>query len=170
LWFPKNDLQDSSSWSSPPLLFLRDIHSNLLFDNRYTETSSQSQVNVGSSGGLSSQGGVSHHQEPVPLSIPEVNHLFEASFVWDESSVSNVVVTVIPSHHRVTQQMLSHCQTFRDLKPMFVGSRLAEQSSLRSQQSIVVNVEDSLLRTEMTRLESQEEDAPECIIFFKTMS
>ena len=30
LWLPKDDLQDSSSWSSPPLLLLRDIHSNLI--------------------------------------------------------------------------------------------------------------------------------------------
>ena len=30
LWLPKEDLRDSSSWSSPPLLLLRDIHSKLL--------------------------------------------------------------------------------------------------------------------------------------------
>ena len=30
LWFPKDDLRDSSSWSSPPLLLLRDITSNSL--------------------------------------------------------------------------------------------------------------------------------------------
>jgi hypothetical protein len=27
LWLPKDDLKDVSSWSSPPLLLLRDIHS-----------------------------------------------------------------------------------------------------------------------------------------------
>ena len=30
LWLPKDDLQDPSSWSSSPLLLLRDIHSKLL--------------------------------------------------------------------------------------------------------------------------------------------
>jgi hypothetical protein len=30
LWLPKDDLQDSSSWSSPSLVLLRDIHNNLL--------------------------------------------------------------------------------------------------------------------------------------------
>jgi hypothetical protein len=30
LWLPKDDLQDSSSCSSRPLLLLRDIHSKLL--------------------------------------------------------------------------------------------------------------------------------------------
>jgi hypothetical protein len=30
LWLPKDDLRDSSSWSSPPLVLLRDIHCKLL--------------------------------------------------------------------------------------------------------------------------------------------
>jgi hypothetical protein len=53
---------------------------------------------------------------------------------------------------------------------MFVGSRRAEQLALRSQQRIVATVEDSVLRTEMAGLESQEEDAPKRILFFKPMS
>ena len=57
-------------------------------------------------------------------------------------------------------QILDHWQPFRDLKLIFAGSRRAEQLGLRSQQSIVATVEDSALRTEMTGLESQEEDAP----------
>ena len=53
---------------------------------------------------------------------------------------------------------------------MFAGSRRAEQLRLYSQQRIVVTVEDSVLRTEMTGLESQEEEAPKCILFYKPMS
>jgi hypothetical protein len=53
---------------------------------------------------------------------------------------------------------------------MFEGSRRAEQLILYSQQRIVATVEDSVLRTEMTDLESQEEDAPKRILFFKHMS
>jgi hypothetical protein len=53
---------------------------------------------------------------------------------------------------------------------MFPGSHRSEQLSLYSQQRIVATVEDSVLRTEMTGLESQEEDAPKCILFFKSMS
>ena len=34
LWLPKDDLRDSSSWSSPPLVLLRDIHSNLMTARR----------------------------------------------------------------------------------------------------------------------------------------
>jgi hypothetical protein len=55
---------------------------------------------------------------------------------------------------------------------MFAGSRRAEQLNLHSQQNIVSTVEDSVLRTEMADLESQEdsEDAPKCILFFKPIS
>ena len=110
MWFPEDDLRDSSSWSSDPLLLLRDIHSNLLtqYDCKEVCTPSQSQVNVGASVRLSSQDGVSHHQETTPLSLPQFNRLFEVSFVRDESSASNVDVDVIPSQRRVTQQILSH--------------------------------------------------------------
>ena len=109
LWLPKDDLRDSSSWSSPLLLLLRDIHSNLLtqYDCKEVCAPSQSQVNVGASVRLSSQDGVSQQQEPAPLSLPQLNRLFEASFVRDESSASNVDVAVIPSQRRVTQQILS---------------------------------------------------------------
>ncbi len=89
--------------------------------------------------------------------------------MWDENSVSNVDVVVIPSQDRVTQQILSHCQTFKDLKFRFSDSSRAEQLNLRSQQCIVVTVEDSVLRTEMTDLESLEEDDPKRILFFKPM-
>jgi hypothetical protein len=30
LWLSKDDLRDSSSWSSPPLLILRDIHCKMI--------------------------------------------------------------------------------------------------------------------------------------------
>ena len=171
MWLPKDDLQDSSSWSSPPLLLLRDIHSNLLtqYDCKEVCVSSQSQVNVGSGPRPSSQDGVSHLQEPVPLSLPQLNRLVEASFVWDESSASNAHVAVIPSQHRVTQQILSHWEPFRDLKSRLVGSCRAEQLNLHSQQCIVSTVEDSVLRTEMTDLESLEEDEPKRIFFYKPM-
>jgi hypothetical protein len=70
----------------------------------------------------------------------------------------------------ITQQILIHLQNFRDLKLMFPTSRRAEQLRLRSQQIRVATVEDSVLRTEMTGLESQEEDVPKVILFFKPMS
>ena len=34
LWLPKDDLRDSSSWSSPPLVLLRDIHSQAFYTVR----------------------------------------------------------------------------------------------------------------------------------------
>jgi hypothetical protein len=53
---------------------------------------------------------------------------------------------------------------------MFADSRRAQQLSLCPQQSIVATVEDSVLRTEMIGLESQEEDVHKRILLFKTMS
>jgi hypothetical protein len=83
--------------------------SKFLSDYNCRETLSQSQVNVGGGGGLRTQDGVSQQEEASPLSIPQLNNLFETSFVRDENSVSNSVVTVIPSqHHRVTQQIPVH--------------------------------------------------------------
>ena len=51
-----------------------------------------------------------------------------------------------------------------------MGSRQSEQFSLRSQQCVVATVEESVLKTEMTGLESQEDDAPKRLLFFKPMS
>ena len=99
MWLPKDDLRDSSSWSSPPLLLLRDIHSKLLtqYDCKEVCAPSQSQGNVGASARLSSQDGVPQQQEAAPLSLPQLDRLFEASFARDESSASNPGVVVIPS-------------------------------------------------------------------------
>ena len=62
----------------------------------------------------------------------------------------------IPLQHRVTMQILKHWQPFRGLKLTFAVSRRAEQLRLRTQQRIIATAEDSVLRTEMTNLESQE--------------
>jgi hypothetical protein len=99
-----------------------------------------------------------------------LDRLFEATFAGDESSSSNAGVAAIPSQVKVTKQILLHWKPFRDLKLKYVGSRQAEQLSLRSQQRITATVEESVLKTEMAGLESQEEDAPKCILFFKPMS
>jgi hypothetical protein len=141
LWLPKDDPRDSSSWSSPPLMFLRDIHSKLIdqYDCKEVCAPSLSQVNSGARARPRSQEGVPQQQEVDPLSFPQLNGLFEASFARDESSAST-------------------------------GSRRVEQLNLHSQQSIVDTVEESVLRMEMTGLESQEEDAPTCALFFKPMS
>ncbi len=123
--------------------------------------SPKSQVNVGTSARLYSQDDVSQKLGTSPLSLPHLNLLFETFFVRDENSVSIADVVVIPSHHKVTQQILNHWKSFLDLKLTFMVSCHAEQLRLRSQQHIVSTIEDSVLRTEMTDLKSQEEDADE---------
>jgi hypothetical protein len=122
LWLPKDDLRDSSLWSSPPLVLLRDIHSKLIDQYGCKEEvcpQSQSQVNIGAGPRPSSQDGggqilllsirVPHQQETATLFLPHLNRLIEVSFVRDESSVSNADATAIPSQHRVTHHILSHC-------------------------------------------------------------
>ncbi len=105
LWLSKDDLRDSSSWSSPPLLLLRDIHSKLLtqYDCKEVCAPSQSQGNVGPSDRLSSQDSVPQQQEAAPLTLPQLDRLFEASFARDESSASNAGVTAIPSQLKITK-------------------------------------------------------------------
>ena len=149
-------------------MLLRDIHATLIsqYDCKDVCAPSQSQGNVGASARPSSQEGVPQQQEADPLSLPRLDHLFEDSFSWDESSASNAGVVAIPSQLKVTKQILLHWQPFRDLNLKHVGSRQAEQLSLRSQQCIVTTVEESVLKTEMAGLESQEEDAPKRILFF----
>ncbi len=84
MWLPKDDLRDSSSWSSPPLLLLRDIHYKLLtqYDCKEVCAPSQSQVNVGSGGRPSSQSQVNVGPGARPSS--------------QDGSVSNADVAVIP--------------------------------------------------------------------------
>jgi hypothetical protein len=110
-------------------MFLHDIHSKLIDQYDYKEVCvpSVSQGDAGVGARLCSQDGVSQQQETASLSLPQINHLIETSFVWDESSASNSDVTVLPSQHRVTQQILSHWKPFQVLKLMFPVSCRVEQ-------------------------------------------
>jgi hypothetical protein len=155
-----------------PVYALRDIPDKITtqYVSKEVCAPSQSQVNGGTGDRNSSQESVSQQEEVTHFSIPQLNCLYEDSFLWDETSVSNAADTVIPSQHRVSLQMLNHWYHFRDLKKMFAGSRRAEQLTLLSQQRIVDTVEDSVLRTEMAGLESQKEDVPKRVLFLRPMS
>jgi hypothetical protein len=65
LWLSKDDLRDSSSWSSSPLILPRDIHSKLIdqYDFKEVCAPSPSQINAGASAKLSSQDGVPQQEE-----------------------------------------------------------------------------------------------------------
>ncbi len=52
-------------------------------------------------------------------------------------------VAAIPAQHRVTQQILSRWQPFKNLNQTFAVSRCAEQLRQRVQQRVVATVEDS---------------------------
>jgi hypothetical protein len=48
------------------------------------------------------------HNRRLFLSLPQINHLFETSFVWDERSVSTAGVATVPTQFKVTQSILFH--------------------------------------------------------------
>jgi hypothetical protein len=79
-------------------------------------------------------------------------------------------VAAIPAQNRLTHQILSILQCFKDLKQTFADSRREEHLRLRAQQRVVATAEGSVLRTEKASLESQEEDAPRSVLCFKPMS
>ena len=58
---------------------------------------------------------------------------------------------------------------FTDLKQTSVVSGRVEQLRLCAPQSIIATVEDSVLYTEMENLESQEEDDPRRVLWFRPM-
>ena len=167
LWLPKDDLKDPSAWSSPPLVLLRDIHDGLLA--QYDCKDSVPPPAQPGARARPAQHGLdgAYQQEAAPLFLPQLNQLHELSIVRGEDA-SNVVA--IPTQHRVTQQILSRWQPFKDLKQTFVVSRRAEQLRLRVQQRVIATVEDSALRTEMENLESDEEDASRRVLWYKPMS
>ncbi len=103
---PKDDLKDSSTWSSPPLVLLRDIHEGLLakYDCK-DSVSPPSQSGTRSRPARDSQDGLhgASQQETTPLFLPLLNQFHELSTLRGEDA-SNVVV--IPTQHRVTQQIL----------------------------------------------------------------
>jgi len=69
-------------------------------------------------------------------------------------------VASIPAQNGLTHKILSMWSPFKDLKQTFAVSLRAEQLRLRVQQRVVATAEDSVLRTQMTSLESQEERMP----------
>ena len=114
-----------STWSSPPLVLLRDIHDGLLAKYDCKDTvPPQSQPGARARVGRSQQDGDAQQQEAGPLLLPQLTRLHEAYHARGEDT-SNVAA--IPAQHRVTQQILSRWYPFKDLKQTFEVSRRAEQ-------------------------------------------
>ena len=97
LWLPKDDLKDPSSWSSPPLVLLCDIHNGLLANYDCKDSAPPpAQPGARARPGRISQDRVSQQQEAAPLFLPQLNRLHEASIVRGEDA-SNVAVDTIRS-------------------------------------------------------------------------
>jgi hypothetical protein len=79
LWLPKDDLKDPSSWSSPPLVLLRDIHDGLLAKYDCKDSAPPpAQPVARARPARDSQDGASQ-QEDAPLFIPRLDRLYEAN-------------------------------------------------------------------------------------------
>ena len=99
--------KDSSSWSSPPLVLLRDIHNGLLSNYDWKDSSPPlTQRGLRSRPGRNSQDGVSQQLETAPLFLPELNRLHETYIVRGEDT-SHVEGVTIPPRHRFTQQIIN---------------------------------------------------------------
>jgi hypothetical protein len=167
LWLPKDEHKDSSSWSSPPLVLLRDIHNGLLAKYDWKDSvPPPDQSGERARPGCNTQDGVSQQQEASALFVPQLKKLDEAFHVRDEDASD---LPTIPLQKRVTHKILNHFRPFKDLKETFAVVCRAEQLFLRTKQRIAGTVEDSLLRTEMETLESQEEDAPKRVLWYTPM-
>ena len=79
------------------------------------------------------------------------------------------IPTTITSQKRLTTQILKHWRPFQVLQQTFTVSTHTDQFRLRVQQCIVVTTEDSVCRTEMVDLESQEEN-PKYVLYYQPMT
>jgi hypothetical protein len=108
---------------------------------------------TGDSVARSQQDGDAQQQQAGSVFLSQLNRLHEAYFVRGEDA-SNVAA--IPTQNKLIHQILSMWQHFKDLKQTFADSRRSEQLLLRAQQRVVGTVEDSVLRTDIAILVSQE--------------
>ena len=108
LWLPKDDLKDPSSWSSPPLVLLRDIHDGLLAKYDCKDSAPPpAQPVARARPARDSQDGASQ-QEDAPLFIPRLDRLYEANLRGEDASK-----VTIPDQKTRTHQILSLGQPFK---------------------------------------------------------
>jgi hypothetical protein len=77
--------------------------------------------------------------------------------------------TILSVHHPSTWS-LPNAKKVQKQKREPEEKNVYKKMSPSSQQRVVATVEESVLKMEMAGLESQEEDAPQRILFFKPMS
>ncbi len=100
LWLPKDDLKDASSWSSPPLVLLRDIHDGLLAKYDCKDSAPPpDQPRARARPERDSQDDGASQQEAAPLFLPRLDRLYESSSRGEVAS--NVVSMVTGSRDPV---------------------------------------------------------------------
>ena len=109
--------------------------------------------------------GISHHQEVGPLFIAQVNSLHK-TFHGPGRGLHQRSCYPHPVPAQDYTSGPHYFKSFRVLKMTFVDSHRPEQLRLRIHQRIVTTVEDSVFRTEMGDLESQEENTPKSVLWY----
>ena len=164
LWLSKDDLQESVSWSSPPLAILRDIHSGLL-PNYDCKDSTPPQSQPGGSARLGPT-----RKTGIHISRRTVISLFRNSTVSMSYSLcgERTFPTCPPSLPR--RELQHKSSTTGDLS-RYSNRSLSSRTVLSSSVFVRNNVSSpllrTLLRTELGELESQEEDAPNRVVCHK---
>ena len=167
LWLPKDDLKDPVTWSSEssPLVFLRDIHRDLLvkYDGK-DSVSPPSLPGDRARPDRDSQDGVSHQRETDPL-LPR-----RLTVSMRLTPRERTIPTLSPSGLSTgSQNKSSHGVRRLKTSIRHLRSRVALNSFDFTQQHVVTTVEDSTRRAEMGALESQEEDTPKRVLWYKPL-
>ena len=161
---PRMTSRTPASWSSPLLVILRDIHSQLLANYDCKDsTPPKSQTGARARGDRSSQDGFSQQQEAGPLVIPQLNCLHK-TFRHLQSCRYHV-----PYSDAAQNYVSGHSALEAVSGPPadLHGLTACRGAPLRTQQRFVATAEDSVLRTEMGDIESEDENAPKRVLWYK---
>jgi hypothetical protein len=136
-WLPDN-LTDSSTLTSPPLLAMRSIHEEPLANYDCTEDQPSSQQGGSAPAQQPHQNGSSQLSEDVKLSLPQLNQLHLAYLQRGQSqtapsqstsSQQNTTPTLIPTQCSVTRQIIKEWDPYAEVRDKFNSSHHKEQLS-----------------------------------------
>ena len=176
VWLPGNDIQDPTTWHAPPLCTLKRLHGDLLQHYDCTEQAAPQPPPPSAGGNAAANAGA----RPQPsagsqdningtLLLPQPDRLHlafkrrqvspSASSSSQDQQAQQPTKSIIPSQHRVTEQLTKHLAPFKALRQRYAGTRFEEQRQLHLPQKYKAMVPDSTLRVEMNNLEEQADNA-----------
>lgn len=189
-----DDLADFSSWSSPQLALLCNIHTELLTGvdcKEGTPPLSQSSAGASSTGPVASVNGLTASGAPGGnASTAQATHAPRPAGAqqdgWlqrqDEGTLfSPQLISLHEAYHAREEEqggitIPTHCAAHLPLEILpgpptdFADSRRADPFRLRKPQRITATSDDSVLRCEMGGLEHTEENVPKRTLWYKSVA